>query len=96
MSWYIVFYVLITLVIIGGSIWFVVWLKKKIAPWNTETGGFIIVDRFMIDFRWHIVVMKYRDKYYMVAFSDKDFRLLDVWQESRGMSSSSFKEVLGE
>ena len=96
MSWYIVFYVLITVGIIGGSIWFVVWLKKKIAPWNTETGGFIIVDRFMIDFRWHIVVMKYRDKYYMVAFSDKDFRLLDVWQESRGMSSSSFKEVLGE
>ncbi|UZN22977.1 hypothetical protein GM182_03510 [bacterium 3DAC] len=98
MSWYLYLYVFITLLIIGGSAWFIIWLKKKIAPWNSNTGGFIIVDRFVIDFKWHIVVLKYRDKYYMVAFSDKDFRLLDIWEEEKHTSSGevSFKEVLGE
>ncbi len=97
MNWYLALYILITLLLIIGSGWFIWWLKKKIAPWNSETGGFLIVDRFMIDFKWHIVIFKYRDRYYMVAYGDKDFRLLDTWKESEiNTSEISFKEVLGE
>ena len=96
MTGYLLLYVAITLFIIGSGIWLIIWLRKKVAPWSDDTGGFVVVDRFVIDFRWHVVVFKYRNKYYMIAFSDKDLRLIDTWGEGEKKEGMDFKEVLGE
>ena len=94
MNLYIFLYVVITLAIIGGVIGFYVWLKKRIAPWNDNTGGFLLVDRFVINYSWQVLVVKYGRKYYMLAISDKDLKILDSWSEDSTNVSQSFEEVL--
>lgn len=96
MNLYIFLYVVITFAIIGGVIGFYAWLKKKIAPWNDGAGGFLLIDRFVINYSWQILVVKYGNRYYMLAISDKDLKILDSWNEDSTDVLQSFEEVLGK
>ena len=85
MNWYIFLYVAATLSLIGFLYGVYYWIRSRILP-PEDTGGIFVVRRLTLGWKWQIVVVKYRDKEYVLGISDSGITLIDVMEEQHSES----------
>ncbi len=82
MNWYIFLYVIATLSLIALLYGVYYWIRSRILP-PEDTGGIFVTRRLTLGWKWQIVVIKYRDKEYMLGISDSGITLIDVIEEQQ-------------